>query len=715
MKNTHISVKLPVTIVLLTLVLVATAVTGFIASYSATDALHEEAANKLTALGQSRKLAISRYLASINEDIQTLSENEIVYSALDAFAAAKKNVSGDLTETLQRLYITDNEHPTGEKHKLDYATDGSDYSAAHKRFHPWFRKFLLARGYYDIFLIDPAGDVIYTVFKELDYVTNMMTGKYKDTDLANAFRAGSEIKDGDSVAFFDFRPYAPSHGAAASFISKPVRAADGSLLGVLVFQMPIDRIDKVMQVSAGMGESGETYLVGEDFLMRSDSRFSEESTILKTKVDGPTVRAALAGRAGVETVLDYRGIPVVSAYDSITFEGTTFAVMSEIDVEEVDIPVRTLRWLIIGSGFAILLVVSFIGLTFARSLTSPISAMTAAMGKLAAEQMNTEVPARDREDEIGKMAAAVQVFKTNMIRARELDAEQEQQRAARERRAENVDRLTQAFDQQVGQILNGVSSGATEMESLATQMAQTAKQTSMQSTMAAGASEETTANVQSVATAADQLSSSINEIGQQVTHSTSIANNAVNQARQTHDTVQGLVESASKIGEVVSLITDIAEQTNLLALNATIEAARAGEAGKGFAVVASEVKNLANQTAKATDEIGTQITNIQKETELAAGAIENITSTIEEIDGISSSIATAIEEQGAATGEIAHNVVEASSGTKEVSGIIVKVNGAADETGEAANVVLDATRNLGRQTEELKNLVNLFLEDVRKA
>ena len=713
MKNTHISVKLPVTIVLLTLV--ATAVTGFIASYSATDALHEEAANKLTALGQSRKLAISRYLASINEDIQTLSENEIVYSALDAFAAAKKNVSGDLTETLQRLYITDNEHPTGEKHKLDYATDGSDYSAAHKRFHPWFRKFLLARGYYDIFLIDPAGDVIYTVFKELDYVTNMMTGKYKDTDLANAFRAGSEIKDGDSVAFFDFRPYAPSHGAAASFISKPVRAADGSLLGVLVFQMPIDRIDKVMQVSAGMGESGETYLVGEDFLMRSDSRFSEESTILKTKVDGPTVRAALAGRAGVETVLDYRGIPVVSAYDSITFEGTTFAVMSEIDVEEVDIPVRTLRWLIIGSGFAILLVVSFIGLTFARSLTSPISAMTAAMGKLAAEQMNTEVPARDREDEIGKMAAAVQVFKTNMIRARELDAEQEQQRAARERRAENVDRLTQAFDQQVGQILNGVSSGATEMESLATQMAQTAKQTSMQSTMAAGASEETTANVQSVATAADQLSSSINEIGQQVTHSTSIANNAVNQARQTHDTVQGLVESASKIGEVVSLITDIAEQTNLLALNATIEAARAGEAGKGFAVVASEVKNLANQTAKATDEIGTQITNIQKETELAAGAIENITSTIEEIDGISSSIATAIEEQGAATGEIAHNVVEASSGTKEVSGIIVKVNGAADETGEAANVVLDATRNLGRQTEELKNLVNLFLEDVRKA
>ena len=291
---------------------------------------HDDAVSKLTALGQSRKQAIGQYMASIREDMIALADNEMVFHAVDVFDEAKEKISGDLVETLQKLYITDNPHPLGEKHKLDYAEDGSAYSAAHQRFHPWFRKFLEARGYYDVFLIDNHGDVIYTVFKELDYATNMNTGEYKDTDLANAFRAGMEITDPDAVAFFDFKPYAPSHGAAASFIAKPIFSQDGKRHGVLVFQMPIDRINQVMQVSSGMGESGETYLVGTDLFMRSDSRFSEESTILKTKVDTATVRMALDGKSGVETVPDYRGVPVVSAFDSFTFEGAVFAVMAEI-------------------------------------------------------------------------------------------------------------------------------------------------------------------------------------------------------------------------------------------------------------------------------------------------------------------------------------------------------------------------------------------------
>jgi len=271
-----------------------------------------------------------------------------------------------------------------------------------------------------------------------------------------------------------------------------------------------------------------------------------------------------------------------------------------------------------------------------------------------------------------------------------------------------------SFERDVQGVVAQVAATATQMEANARTMAANAEETSMQSTTVAAAAEEATTNIQTVAAAAEELSSSIAEIGRQVSHSAAIASSAMDEAERTNDMVQSLAEAAGKIGQVVKLINDIASQTNLLALNATIEAARAGDAGKGFAVVANEVKSLANQTAKATDEIGSQIAAVQNATRDAVGAIGAIATTIGQINDISGSIAAAVEEQGAATQEIARNVQQAAMGTQEVTGTIARVSAAAFETGNAAREVLGSAEQLNRHSMELNNEVERFVRDIRQ-
>ena len=349
------------------------------------------------------------------------------------------------------------------------------------------------------------------------------------------------------------------------------------------------------------------------------------------------------------------------------------------------------------------------------TVSRPIQVMTGTMSRLAARDLSAEVTGAGRGDELGAMARAVQVFKDGLVQADRLAAEQAAEQAAKLRRTERIEQLIGDFDRVAASALRTVSSAASALAAPAQSMVAMAQQTNSQAGAVAAAAEQTSANVQTVATATEEMSSSIREISQQVTNSTRIAGQAVEEASRTNDTVRGLAEAAQRIGDVVNLITNIASQTNLLALNATIEAARAGEAGKGFAVVAGEVKSLAAQTAKATEEIASQIAGIQSATSGAVAAIGGISGTITSINDISTGIAAAIEEQGAATNEISRNVQQAAVGTQEVSVNITQVTQTAGETGSAAGQVQSAAGELARQAETLRREVEQFLASIKAA
>ena len=433
--------------------------------------------------------------------------------------------------------------------------------------------------------------------------------------------------------------------------------------------------------------------------------------------DGPVYPVIRRG----ETYLDEAvilGIPYYTIYQPIfspqdEILGILYAGVQKerLDAVLVDVS-RTLGLVTAVAALVFLALAAFIY----RAMLRPIPTLSTVMHRLAANDVEVAVPYCDRRDEIGAMAQAVEVFRSNAVEKAALERQQEEaeQRAEAEKRAA-LCTLADEFEASIGGVVQAVSSAANEMQSTAHTMSSIAEETSNQATTVATAAEEVAENVQTVAASAEELGSSVAEIRRQMAVQTESADDAVTAASASDTQIKGLAGQVDAIGDVVNLITSIAEQTNLLALNATIEAARAGDAGKGFAVVASEVKTLANRTAKATEEIASQIQGVQSQTGQTVEAIADINARIEKIKEISTSVAAAIEQQNEASGEIGRNTQEVAVGTRQVSSSIVGVKEASNQTGQSAEDVLTAAKDLSQQAEYLSAQVTKFMDQVRAA
>ncbi|WP_374652425.1 methyl-accepting chemotaxis protein [Dongia sp.] len=489
-----------------------------------------------------------------------------------------------------------------------------------------------------------------------------------------------------------------------------------SLLARLYVNMLLDRHE------AAAAEQAETAFHGLakslEQLEKVSANADYAAQLTEAKALAPAYEAAFKAGEEIDEKLEVLvHEKVAEASEEIIAEAEKVKVEAKAEENEVAAEITAVvvesEWIAIGfslAGFALGMVVAFV---IGQGISKPIRILSALMLRLSNGERDIAIAGAERKDEVGEMANALHVFKENMIAAERLRVEQQAEQDRQLERGRRMGEAVSNFDKVIAEVVNALSTAATELQGTAQSLAATAEETAQQSNTVAAAAEQMTQNVSTVASATEELSASIHEISGQVAESTRIVTQAVSQAEDTNGRVRQLAEAAQKIGAVVTLINDIAGQTNLLALNATIEAARAGEAGKGFAVVASEVKQLATQTARATDEIGTQVRAIQESTESSAGAIHSISQTINRVSEISTAIASAVEEQGAATQEISRNVQQAATGTSEVTTNVLGVTEASQQTSIASTQVLSAANELSRYGETLRSEVNNFLHTVR--
>jgi methyl-accepting chemotaxis protein len=557
---------------------------------------------------------------------------------------------------LQYLYIRRNDNPLGSKQLLDAADDESAYSRTHAKFHPLLRNLCEKYSLADVFLIDAAsGNIVYTVLKEPDFGGSLRNGPLVGTSLGDAFVKASSSGRRDAVAYGHFARYLPSCMEPASFIAAPI--FDGrQLVGVVAFQIPIARADAIIGETTGMGQTGETYAIGSDRMFRSNSRFARDlgvtSTIIdpRFKVDTVAVRSALDdNRSGTALAVDYRDTPVLSSWAPVT-----------IHRDEAS-PRDTVRW----------------------ALVSEIdqSEVLAPIHRLRAFALTI----------FGLTTAGVLLVSTGI--ARRLSREANRQAAL----------VTGIIDN-----THALASSSEELTSVSQQMSAAAEETTAQANLVSAAAEQVSSNARTVSGSIDNLVSSIHEIAKSAQQAASVAGEAVVKAGTASTTMDALGRSSAEIGQVVKVITAIAEQTNLLALNATIEAARAGEAGRGFAVVANEVKELARETARATEDIGAKIEAMQADTQRAVVDIGGIRNVIESIDALQTRIATAVEEQSVTTSEISRNIAEATTGSTEIAENILQVAQAAQSTAEGASNTQLSSQELSRMAQSLQQLVEEY-------
>ncbi len=764
LKNVKLGTRL---IILFLLVgIIPFAIIGFVSLTIGSTALESQAFNQLEAVREIKKEQIRTYFKTVENQMATFAENKMTTDAMFKFSEylsdftfenniddsnlpelksklryyyendytaeiAKHSVAGifdvdalmnSLSEEgvgIQYYYIAFNENPVDKKLLMDEARDLATYSRnAHKVYHPSFRNYMEKFGYKDILLIEPEkGTVVYSVTKRAEFGTSLTDGPFKDTHIGQLFQSiVAEPKRGN-VVMQDYAVYGPAFNEPVGFIGAPIFDESDDFVGVAVFQLSLDSLNQIMSKRDGMGESGETYLVGQDLLMRSDSfrdpkQFSAKISLSnpeKGQINTEVVKKALEGKPGKIITKSYHGGEVLSAYVPIDIHGVKWALMAEILKSEALEAKKSLIFWNTAIGISGALLIFGLALLISKSITRPIVKVVNGLDELAQGEGDLTMRlTANGKDEIADLAHKFNAFMEKL----------------------------QSMIKEVTTGVETLSTSSGSLKEISIEMTSGSEHTSAKSNTVASASEEMSVNMNSVAAsmeqssnntdtvakAASEMTTTIAEIAENTANAHEVTEDAVQQIHSASEKVLALGKAAQKIDKITETITDISEQTNLLALNATIEAARAGESGRGFAVVANEIKALARQTAQATLDIQQQINDVQNSTSSTASSIDEISKVIVGINDIVTVISAAVEEQSASTNEIVNNINQTAQGISEVtvnvnqssiasqsiSQEIADVNQSANEISENSAHVKTSAEDLSELAQSLNELVGRF-------
>ncbi len=673
-------------------------------------ALSAAGVERLVALAEGRQMAMDNYLTAIENDIVLQSSNPLLIEAVQKLRNGWKNL--DDTAATITAYAGDPD--------LEKADDGSDYSAAHAMVHGYLSKVALQNLYLDMMVIDPAGDIVYSTSKLKDFGTNVNDGIAKGSGAQKLYKQISADPKADKIRFADFAPYAPADGLPTAFVGTAILSASGDLVGTLIVQMPIDSINDIIQNKRGLGDTGDSFLVGPDFLLRSDSSTVRDSktgkikpTLLDMKVDQPAIRQMFKSNKQFDgSMTDLVGHDAAASVHPLKVFGQKWGLVTTISKDELNIPVVASQKMVLVTSIVLLGFALLAGIFLARQVAVPINKLSRSMQAIADGDTATVLPTFARKDEVGDMARVLGVFRDNASERERLAQVQADEANIRAARAVELEKRIKAFEVQVITSLDRSVGTAVELKASADQMTRMAEATTQRANDSAAISTQTTQNISTVAAAAEELAMSIEELRNQMLLAHNISDAARIESTAANAEVGSLSERSQKVGAVVQLISDIAEQTNLLALNATIEAARAGAAGKGFAVVASEVKSLANQTAHATSEISEQIGQMQRASEHAVSAIGRISGTIVQMSEIASTVASAVNQQSASTNEISSSAQGTAAGSQNLTEQMVSLVSVAGEAKTAAIAVDQAASRVADEATILRGEIESFLKSI---
>lgn len=754
-------IRTKLTVVLLSVGITPLLVLSIISLRQTTEELTKQAITTIETVCEYKKSAIESYYHTFESQVKTFSNSSIVtdqLSTIDRFSEEiitegdysqgqiqrmRKHLSeyyedqfgkryqekngqsvdvrpliGGLDDTaiiMQYHYISRNSNPIGSKGDLNFAYDRSGYSKIHQNIHPFIRQYLREYGYYDIFLVNLKGRVVYSVNKEIDYGTSLMEGPYRETDFANTFRkalkAGTE-GNRDAVFLSDYKRYAPSYEAPASFISSPV-IKNGICLGVVIMKMPTEKTTAVMSDHQGLGKTGDSYLVGSDHLMRSNSHQVETINVANAFAQGNKLRnelieIALSGKKTSRIYQNLSGNDSLVASVPVVVGGATWALISEIETGEALALVGNLRKAVLVLFFISLVLLVLVSLFLATTIAKPIQKIASTIQEISANKNLGERLSIKTKDEFGAVSVTFNRF------------------------MDTINEMVSQIREDALRLQNASSS----LDASSANMSNIASETDKQITNVAAAGEELSVNIQSMSQGADQISTStravsqsvedlrqsIEEVADSCNHGATIAEEANEKTQNTSNQIHELGKVAQEIESVVDLIRNVADQTNLLALNASIEAASAGEAGQGFAVVANEVKELAQQTTGATREIEGKINQIRSRINVSIESITAVSKVIKNVNTISIDISRSMEKQSATTNGIsntlkevsdstdllAKNVEESAGGANEIAKNISGISEATKSSATGANQTSEESKKLVQTTDSLNQLVNQF-------